>query len=104
MLTILGGLAEFERTVIRERVKAGLERARAQGKTLGSPHYRRGDRCRYLGGDHDAAGRLMLTIPGGLAEFERAMRFSILAPQRRDMVVKVGHLLDQRIKTRHHRL
>jgi hypothetical protein len=29
--------AEFERAMIRERVKAGLERARAEGKTLGRP-------------------------------------------------------------------
>ena len=29
--------AEFERAMIRERVKAGLERARAQGKALGRP-------------------------------------------------------------------
>jgi hypothetical protein len=30
-----GGSPEFERAMIRERAKAGLERARAQGKTLG---------------------------------------------------------------------
>jgi len=29
--------AEFERAMIQERVKAGLERARAQGKVLGRP-------------------------------------------------------------------
>jgi DNA invertase Pin-like site-specific DNA recombinase len=29
--------AEFERVMIQERVKAGLDRARAQGKTLGRP-------------------------------------------------------------------
>ena len=29
--------AEFERAMIQERVRAGLERARAQGKTLGRP-------------------------------------------------------------------
>ena len=29
--------AEFERAIIRERVKSGLERAKAQGKTLGRP-------------------------------------------------------------------
>ena len=33
----MGVFAEFERAMIRERVKAGLERARAQGKTLGRP-------------------------------------------------------------------
>lgn len=34
---ILGAIAEFERARIVERVKAGLQRARAQGKRLGRP-------------------------------------------------------------------
>lgn len=34
---ILGAIAEFERGRIRERVMAGLQRARAQGKRLGRP-------------------------------------------------------------------
>jgi DNA invertase Pin-like site-specific DNA recombinase len=34
---ILGAIAEFERERIRERVLAGLRRARAQGKRLGRP-------------------------------------------------------------------
>jgi DNA invertase Pin-like site-specific DNA recombinase len=34
---ILGAIAEFERGRIVERVKAGLQRARAQGKRLGRP-------------------------------------------------------------------
>jgi DNA invertase Pin-like site-specific DNA recombinase len=37
MFQMMGGVAKFERAMIRERVKAGLERARAQGKTLGPP-------------------------------------------------------------------
>ena len=37
MLQILGAFAEFEREIIRERTMAGLDRARAQGKTLGRP-------------------------------------------------------------------
>src|SRR6266566_4650822 len=36
-LHILAALAEFERERIRERVLAGLRRARAQGKRLGRP-------------------------------------------------------------------
>ncbi|WP_417789022.1 recombinase family protein [Terasakiella pusilla] len=32
-----GVFAEFERSMIQERVKAGLERAKAKGKTLGRP-------------------------------------------------------------------
>jgi DNA invertase Pin-like site-specific DNA recombinase len=34
---ILGAIAEFERERIRERVLAGLRRARAQGRRLGRP-------------------------------------------------------------------
>jgi DNA invertase Pin-like site-specific DNA recombinase len=34
---ILGAIAEFERARIVERVKAGLHRAKAQGKRLGRP-------------------------------------------------------------------
>jgi DNA invertase Pin-like site-specific DNA recombinase len=36
-LHILASLTEFERERIRERVMAGLRRARAQGKQLGRP-------------------------------------------------------------------
>jgi DNA invertase Pin-like site-specific DNA recombinase len=37
MFQMMGVFAEFEREMIRERVGAGLERARRQGKTLGRP-------------------------------------------------------------------
>ena len=37
MFQMLGVFAEFERAMIQERVKAGLARARASGKTLGRP-------------------------------------------------------------------
>ncbi|MET0164059.1 MAG: recombinase family protein [Vicinamibacterales bacterium] len=37
---ILAALAEFERERIRDRVLAGLQRARAQGKRLGRPRSR----------------------------------------------------------------
>jgi DNA invertase Pin-like site-specific DNA recombinase len=37
LLSILGGVAEFERELIRDRTKAGLARAKAQGKRLGRP-------------------------------------------------------------------
>lgn len=35
--TILAGVAEFERELIKERIEAGLDRARAQGVKLGRP-------------------------------------------------------------------
>ena len=45
MLTVLGGLAEFERELIRARTGEGRERAKARGQSLGrsfklTPHQR----------------------------------------------------------------
>jgi DNA invertase Pin-like site-specific DNA recombinase len=37
MFQMLGVFSEFEREIIRERINAGLDRARAQGKKLGGP-------------------------------------------------------------------
>src|SRR5712671_4360153 len=46
---ILGAIAEFERARIAERVRAGVQRARAQGKRLGRPK----------------KARLTIAVPGG---------------------------------------
>jgi DNA invertase Pin-like site-specific DNA recombinase len=46
---LLGAIAEFERERIRERVVAGLRRARSQGKRLGRPRLK----------------RLAVAVPGG---------------------------------------
>ncbi|MEK6804651.1 MAG: recombinase family protein [Nitrospirota bacterium] len=37
LFQLLGVFAEFERSMIVERVKAGLKRAKAEGKVLGRP-------------------------------------------------------------------
>ena len=37
MFTIIGAMAQLERDITRERVKAGVARARARGKQLGRP-------------------------------------------------------------------
>jgi len=37
MFQIIGAMAEFERALIQERVKAGLRNARAKGKRIGRP-------------------------------------------------------------------
>jgi DNA invertase Pin-like site-specific DNA recombinase len=37
MLTVLGGLAEFEKELIRARTGEGRERAKARGQSLGRP-------------------------------------------------------------------
>ena len=41
MRTIMAGLAEFERDLIRERVKSGLAAAKARGVRLGRQHGQR---------------------------------------------------------------
>jgi hypothetical protein len=40
MFQIIGAMAEFERSLIQERVKAGLRNARAKGKKFGRPRVR----------------------------------------------------------------
>ena len=37
VFTVLGAVAELKRNIIRERVTAGLRRAKKEGKTLGRP-------------------------------------------------------------------
>lgn len=37
MFNVIGTFAEFERELIRERVKAGMETAREKGKHIGRP-------------------------------------------------------------------
>ena len=49
LLNLLASLAEFELEMIRERVKAGMDRARRQGKKIGRPKVtdRRGFNSRF---------------------------------------------------------
>src|SRR5258708_40153670 len=42
VFTVLGAVAELERSLIVERVRAGLRNARAKGKRLGRPRVARG--------------------------------------------------------------
>lgn len=57
MFQMLGVFAEFERSMIRERVLAGLERARGEGKVLGRPK---------VAGETEAAVRASLTGGNGV--------------------------------------
>ena len=51
VFTIIAAIAQLERSLIVERVKAGLRRARAEGKRLGRPRHHAGNAAR----DHRAA-------------------------------------------------
>ena len=48
LLNLLASLAEFELELIRERVKAGMDRARRQGKRIGRPKERIGEASRIV--------------------------------------------------------
>ena len=48
MAHIIGAFAEFEAVIIKERVIAGLNAARENGKTLGRPRSRPSDLIRAL--------------------------------------------------------
>ena len=50
LFQMLGVFAEFERAIIQERVRAGIARARAEGKHLGPAVHQRRDRARDPGG------------------------------------------------------
>jgi len=61
MLTILGGLAEFERTLIQSRTEAGIAKAREQGKKFGRPSALDAGQRRKIA-DRYAAGETMAEL------------------------------------------
>lgn len=69
MLNILASFAQFERSLIAERVRAGMSRARRQGKRLGRP--------RVLNGDLDALRPAILA--GTLSQRQAAARLGCSA-------------------------
>lgn len=59
MFTIIGAMAQLERDIVRERVRAGLDRARAKGIRLGRPKAEaRGDRISVLRSDGLSIGEI----------------------------------------------
>lgn len=69
MRTILVAFAEFERETIRDRTKAGVRRARSQGKTLGRP--------RRLNGEFEEVRGDLLA--GRISQREAARRLGVSA-------------------------
>ena len=74
MFQMLGVFSEFEREIIRERVNAGLARAKAQGKTLGRP--RRDDAKRL------AAVRKLREQGAGINKIAKQLGIGVSAVQR----------------------
>jgi DNA invertase Pin-like site-specific DNA recombinase len=65
MFQVCGAFAEFERSMIRQRVRLGLKRAVAQGKRLGRPQ---------IGGDIEHKVQRELRKGTGILKVARALR------------------------------
>jgi DNA invertase Pin-like site-specific DNA recombinase len=73
MFQMLGVFSEFERALIRERVAAGLARARAEGKRLGRPQ---------ASADIEAAIRASLAAGTGVLKTAKALGVGTSVVQR----------------------
>jgi hypothetical protein len=74
MFQMMGVFAEFERAMIRERVKSGIERARAQGIKFGRPR---------IAADKEAAIRTALEASGvGIIKLAKLNEVGVAAVQR----------------------
>jgi DNA invertase Pin-like site-specific DNA recombinase len=73
MFQMMGVFAEFERAMMQERVKAGLARARAQGKTLGRPR---------VGADVEAAVRAAKATGKGIRKIAGELGIGVGTVQR----------------------
>jgi DNA invertase Pin-like site-specific DNA recombinase len=75
MFQLCGVFAELERSIIQERVRAGLERARANGKTLGRPRTdaRVEAKIRKLAGQGMGKGKIARTLRIGVSVAQRVL-------------------------------
>ena len=78
MFQMMGVFAEFERAIIVERVKAGLARARSEGKRLGRPR---------LPADKEQQVRDLLSSGVGMLKTARLAGVGVSVVQR----IKAGH-------------
>lgn len=75
MFQLCGVFAELERSIIQERVKAGLERARAKGKKLERPKTddRTEAKIRELASKGMGKGRIARTLGIGVSVAQRVL-------------------------------
>src|ERR1700720_3685566 len=81
MFQMMGVFAEFERAMIVERVKAGLSRARSQGKRLGRPS---------LAADKERAVRRLLSKGTGIVKTAKTVGVGVSAVQRIRATIEVS--------------
>ena len=75
MFQLCGVFAELERSIIQERVKAGLERARAKGKILGRPRTDQNTeaKIRDLAAQGMGKGKIARTLGIGVSVAQRVL-------------------------------
>jgi len=75
MFQLWGVFAELERSIIQERVKAGLEQARANGKILGRPRTDPSVEAKILklAGQGMGKGRIARTLGIGVSVAQRVL-------------------------------
>jgi DNA invertase Pin-like site-specific DNA recombinase len=76
ILTIMGGIAEFERKLIRSRCEAGIARAKAMGKHLGRKSVLDAGQRRKIAERHangESMAKLALDYEVGVATIHRAL-------------------------------
>ena len=89
LLNLLAALAEFELELIRERVKAGMDRARRQGRQIGRPkvtdrrgfNKRFGDILERLNGGHISRRQAAKELGIGYATLKRLLDAEDQAPE-----------------------
>lgn len=81
MFQMMGVFAEFERAMIVERVKAGLSRARSQGKRLGRPS---------LSAEKEDAVRRLLSSGAGIVKAAKLAGVGVSAVQRIKSVIEAA--------------
>lgn len=73
MFTIIGAMAQLERDIIRERVSAGLNAARAKGKRLGRPTSGKEEKIRILRKKGWSYRKIARELGVGLATINRVL-------------------------------
>lgn len=84
MFTMLGAIAEFEREIIRERINAGIERARKHGTKSGNPH----GRPRKIDPQIEDAVRLMRSQKHGKLKIAKSLGIGV---HRVDRILRRPH-------------
>lgn len=77
MFTIIGAMAELERNIIRERVRAGVNTARNKGKKLGRPITRDDQKIIELRNQGYSIRRIAAALNTSIASVQRSIAYNV---------------------------